>query len=135
MRVLGLLVPALLLILGAVGLLAPNRFFEMARFTTTPTGVYLTGAIRLAIGVILFLAASGARFPKVLRILGVLIFIGGIGTFFMGSVGAQAIANAAASYGTIVPRVFGVVALAVASFLAYALSDKSFGKRPRPGHK
>jgi hypothetical protein len=130
MRVLGFLVAALLLILGVVGLLAPNRLFEMAQFTTTPTGVYVTGAIRLAIGVILFMAASGSRFPKVLRVLGVLIFIGGIGTFFIGSVGAQAIANSVATNGTIVLRLFGVVALVIGGFLAYAISDKSFDQTP-----
>lgn len=123
MRVLAFLVVALLLIFGVVGLLVPNRLFEIARFTITPTGVYVTGAIRLAIGTILFLAASRSRFPKILRVLGVLIFIGGIGTFFIGSVGAKAIADSARDYGTIVPRVFGVVAILIGGFLAYAISE------------
>jgi hypothetical protein len=126
MRVLGFLVAGLLLILGVVGLLAPNRLLETAQFTTTPTGVYVTAGIRLAIGVSLFLVAPQSRFPKILRVLGAFVFIGGIATFFIGSVGARAIASSTASYGTIVPRLFGVVALATGSFLAYAMSDKRF---------
>ena len=128
MRVLGFLVAALLLILAVVGLFAPNRLLETAQFTTTPTGVNVTAAVRLVIGVMLFLAAAQSRFPRILRVVGALIFIGGVATFFIGSVGAQAIKNAAAAYGTIVPRLFGLVAVLIGTFLAYAMS----GRRPPP---
>jgi hypothetical protein len=53
MKVLGYLVAALMLILGVVGLIAPNRLLAIAQFTTTTIGVYVAAGIRLAIGLIL----------------------------------------------------------------------------------
>lgn len=126
MKVLGFLVVALLLILGVLGLLVPNRLMEMARFTTTPNGIYLAAGVRMAIGVILWMVASRSRFPKTLRVLGTLALIGGIGTLILGSQRAREIADWASANGTLVVRAFGVFALAIGSFIAYAISDRRY---------
>ena len=124
MKVLGFLVVALLLILGVIGLLVPNRLIEMARFTTTPNGIYVAAGVRMAIGVILWMVASRSRFPKILRVLGTLALIGGIGTLVLGSQRAREIADWVSANGTLAVRTFGLFALAIGSFIAYAISDR-----------
>ncbi len=124
MRVLGFLVVALMLILGVIGLLVPNRLIDMARFTTTPNGIYVAAGVRMAIGAILWVVASRSRFPKILRVLGTLAVIGGIGTLVLGSQRAGEIADWVSGNGTLVVRTFGVFALAIGSFIAYAISTR-----------
>jgi hypothetical protein len=126
MKVLGFLVAALMLTLGAIGLLIPNRLIEMARFTTTPNGIYLAAGVRIAIGAILWMLASRSRFPKILRVLATLALIGGIGTLVLGSQRAREIADWVSANGTLVVRAFGVFALAIASFIAFAISDRRY---------
>lgn len=124
MRVLGFLVAALFLILGVVGLFVPRRLFALAQFTTTPTGLYVVAGIRLAIGAILLALASRSRFPTILRVLGVLALLGGIATLFLGTERARAIVSWMTGYGTTPIRGFGVFALLLGGFIAYAISDK-----------
>lgn len=126
MRIFGFLVVAFILIMGVIGLLAPNRLLEMARFTTTPNGIYVVAGVRLAIGAILWLVASQSRFPRILRVLGILALIGGIGTLVLGSQRAREIADWATANGTVIIRSFGVFALAIGSFIAYAISNRRY---------
>jgi hypothetical protein len=124
MRVLGFLVVAFFLILGVIGLFAPHRLFAIAQFTTTPTGLYVVAAVRLGIGAVLLGVAPRSKFPKILRVLGVLALIGGIATLFLGSDRAHAIVNWVETFGTVLVRSFGVFALLIGSFIAYAISGK-----------
>lgn len=117
---------ALFLILGVIGLLVPNRLLEMARFTTTPNGVYVAAVVRVAIGAILWMVAAQSRFPKILRVLGTLALIGGIGTIILGSQRAREIADWVSANGTVIIRTFGGFALAIGSFIAYAISDRRY---------
>jgi hypothetical protein len=77
-KVLEFLVVALMLILGVIGLLVPNRLLELARFATTSNGIYLAAGVRITIGAIIWMVAASSRFPKILRVLGTLALIGGI---------------------------------------------------------
>jgi hypothetical protein len=123
-RLLGFLVALFMIILGVIGLIAPLSLLSTARFTTTSTGLYAAAAVRLAIGLILVAAGSDSRFPKTLRLLGALAIIGGVATLVLGSERAIAIANWASTYGTTIIRGFGVFALAVGGFIAYAVSGQ-----------
>lgn len=124
MRVLGFLVVALFMILGAIGLFAPQRLFALALFTTTPTGIYVVAGARFAIGAILIAVSSRSRFPKVLRVLGALAIIGGIATLALGGVRARLIVDWISGQGFTLLRAFGIFALAIGSFLAYALGSR-----------
>ncbi len=124
-RVLAFLVAVLMILLGVTGLVAPNGLLSIARYTVTPGGLYAVAAIRLAIGIILLAAASGSRFPTILRVLGALALIGGIATLFLGVDRARAIVDWASAQGMTVIRGFAVFAVAIGSFIAYASSNKS----------
>lgn len=123
------MVVALFLILGAIGLFAPQRLLAIAQFTTTPTGLYVVAAVRLGIGAVLLGVASRSKFPTILRVLGLLALIGGIATLFLGSDRAHAIVNWIEAFGTVLIRGFGVFALLLGSFIAYAISDKELMAR------
>lgn len=117
------------MILGVIGLLAPHRLFAIAQFTTTPTGLYVVAAVRLGIGAVLLGVASRSKFPTILRVLGVLALLGGIATLFLGSERAHAIVNWIETFGTVLVRGFGVFALLMGSFIAYAISGKEVTAR------
>jgi hypothetical protein len=123
-RLLGFLSALFMILLGAIGLIAPLSLLSATRFTTTSAGLYSAAAVRLAIGLVLVAAGSGSRFPKTLRLLGALAIIGAVATLVLGSERALAIANWASTQGTTVIRGFGVFALAVGGFVAYAVSGK-----------
>lgn len=124
MRLLGFVVVAFFMILGVIGLFAPERLFAIAQFTTTPTGLYVVAAVRLGVGAVLLGVASRSKFPTILRVLGGLALLGGIATLFLGSDRAHAIVNWIEAFGTVLIRGFGVFALLLGSFIAYAISDK-----------
>lgn len=124
MRVLGFVVVAFFLILGVIGLFAPDRLLAAGRFTTSPTGMYVGAAVRIAIGVTLLTVASHSRFHNTLRLFGLLAILGGFVTLALGSDRLKAIADWAATYGSTGPRVFGVFALLIGGFIAYAISDR-----------
>ena len=99
-----------------------------AQQIVTPAGLYVIAVLRMAIGMILLAAASRSRFPKVLYLFGALAIVGGFATLFLGIERARAIADWASFQGAIVIRLFGLFALALGSFIAYATSNKPFAR-------
>ena len=126
MRVPGLLVALFMIVLGVTGIILPHRLLSIAEFTVAPAGLYVTAAVRLVIGIILLAAASRSRFPKVLYVFGALAIVGGFTTLFLSVEQARAIADWTSSRAAIVVRLFGLFALALGSFIAYATSNKPF---------
>ena len=114
----------LMMLLGLSALLVPERVLTFARFATTPNGVYVAAAIRLAIGLILLMAAGGSRFPIVLRVLGAFAILGGIATLVIGVAGAQRIAEQIMPYVTTAIRGIGAFLVVLGAFVIYAVSGK-----------
>jgi hypothetical protein len=69
---------------GVFGLIAPDRFIGFIRSRQTTASLYLATALRLTLGVALFLAASSSKAPDVLQVVAVLIVIAGLATPFFG---------------------------------------------------
>lgn len=70
--------------LGLVGLARPERLIRFATSWQTPTGLYVAAALRIVLGLALFLAAPDSRAPVTLRILGVVTLVAGLATPFFG---------------------------------------------------
>ena len=119
----------LMILLGLSALLVPDRVLPFARFTTTANGVYVAAAIRLAIGLILLMAAGASRFPTVLRALGGFAILGGLATLVIGVAGAQRIAEQMLPYATIAIRGIGGLLIVFGAFVVYAVSGT---RSPRP---
>src|SRR2546423_7502361 len=123
-RLIALMLGVLMVLLGITALAAPDRIWPLAQFTTTANGIYVAAGIRLAIGLILVFAASGSRFPIVLRVMGILALLAGGATLLLGVRGARTIANALTNYGTTTVRAIGLFVLIVGSFVAFAVSTR-----------
>jgi hypothetical protein len=105
-----------ILVLGAIGLVAPATFVTMVTFFQVPPMLYLAAVIRIAIGVVLVLAAPASRSHAVLSAVGVVIAIGGLITPFMGAAIAKPILDWWAT-NPLVPRAFGVMAIGIGAFV------------------
>jgi hypothetical protein len=126
MRVVVLLIALVIIVFGVVGVVVPDTVTAMRReYVPIPLGVYIVGAIRLTLGVLLLLLAPASRLPKAMRVLGVLVCAQGlvqiIGMPFVGPDRARAILEWEATMPPALLRVGALLALATGGFIAYAL--------------
>jgi len=83
MRRLALPIGVLVIVIGATIIFAPATFVTLAERFMSPRGLYLAGALRLFVGAVLLSAAAGSRAPMLLRVLGAIVIVAGIATFFL----------------------------------------------------
>ena len=89
----------------------------------TPGGLYVTGAIPVAMGLVLILFAPRSRTPKILRVLGVITALQGIVPQFIGIDRGRMILEQETMWGVAALRVGAVVALATGCFIAFAVTS------------
>lgn len=70
-------------LIGLVGLLAPDRFRGLFKRMTSQTRFLAAVIVRLVIGVIFWIAADELRFPQVMRIIAAISIFAAIGILFM----------------------------------------------------
>lgn len=112
-------------ILGAVGIVVPTVLVAVSRPFLTPAGLYAAAVLRLVLGAALFVSAPASRAPRTLRILGVVIVVGGLVTPLIGVERARAIVAWWSDQGTALLRIWAAIALAFGSFLAYAVAPRT----------
>jgi hypothetical protein len=71
-------------IVGAVGIVTPTSLVTIAGVFVTPIGLYAAAALRVALGTALVVAAPTSRTPTTLRVLGIIIIVGGLVTPLIG---------------------------------------------------
>jgi hypothetical protein len=125
MRIVVLLIALVIIVMGVVGVFAPDKVMAMRReYLAIPRGVYTVGAIRVALGLLLILVAPASRMPKPMRVLGMLVCAQGliqiIGMPFVGLDRARAILEWEAMHPALL-RVGALVALATGGFIAYGV--------------
>jgi hypothetical protein len=121
MKWVALLVGVLMACLGVAGLAMPALLFEAARASQNPPLLYVAAAVRIVIGAVLFLAASGSRASTALSVLGVIIFTAGLLTPFVGAGAAQLILDFWNVFGAITVRAFATLAIAIGALVIYAV--------------
>ena len=105
--------------LGVFGLLAPADFAAAVGEAQRRSNVYFLAAGRVAIGVLLMIAAGPSRTPISLGILGFLIALGGLVMPFMALPLRQAAERWVAG-GSVIPlQAWAAIALAIGAFIAY----------------
>jgi hypothetical protein len=122
MRLLALFLSALIAVLGVIGIVAPARLLAIARSFDTPLGLYAAAALRLVLGTALFLAAPASRAPRVLRVLGIVSFVAGLITPFIGVDRYRRLLEWWSAWGPGFLRGWAVIALTLGLFLIYALA-------------
>jgi len=84
MRLIAFTFCALLIAIGAMGVLFPPRLVDFVRRFQSRQGLFLAAAIRLAFGGSLFLVASSSRSPGLVQGLGIFLIAAGAITPFFG---------------------------------------------------
>ena len=127
MRSAALLVAIFTIVVGMVGLIAPDRVTTVRRqYFATPVGLYAAGAVRVAMGLVVILCAPASRAPKTLRALGAVMCMQGLAATLLGPDRARAILEWEGMQGAALLRVGAAVALATGGFVAFAVT----GHRP-----
>ena len=118
---LGAMVVGLLMVgLGAMGLLVPADFLAMVNAMQDAPGIYIAAAIRIVSGLVIFFAAPTSRMPRTLRIIGAVIFIGGVLTPFFGTWLVHVIRDAWTLGGPVAVRAWGAIAMMLGAFVFWA---------------
>ncbi len=127
MKSAALLVALFTIVVGIGGIVSPDSFMTLRRlYFATPGRFYSAGAVRVAMGLVLILAASSSRWPRTLRALGAVVCLQGLTATLLGLERARAILEWEALH-TALLRAGALVALASGGFVAFAVAA---GRRP-----
>lgn len=118
-----LLVALFTIVVSTAGIITPDRMMALRRLYFTPGGLYLIGAVRVAMGVVLILAAPGTRWPNTLRALGALMCMQAVAANIFGLERARAILEWEGMH-TALLRAGAVVALVTNGFVAFAVTQR-----------
>lgn len=121
MAFVALVLSLLVALLGALGVVAPERLLDVVRRFQTPAGLYAAAAIRLVLGLALLLAAPASRAPEAVRILGVFIVVAGVITPFFGIERFRRLLEWWSALGPGLVRAWAVFALVFGLLLAYTV--------------
>jgi len=130
MRIAALLVALSVVVVGIAGIVSPDSVTTVRRlYFATPVGLYVAGAVRVAMGLVLIRAASVSRAPRILRTLGAIMCAQGLAAALLGPDRAQAILEWEAMHSVLL-RAGAMVALACGSFIALAVVKSNEGGQP-----
>lgn len=119
MKTLAFIVALIIVGMGLTGIVCPDCLVRIGHYSFTPVGLYVVALLRVAIGLVFFLAAPASRAPKTLRILGIVVCVAGVATAFLTVERAQALLDWWAANGATFVRFGAGVALLLGSFIAY----------------
>ncbi len=105
---------------GLAILLMPAGVLSLAGHSVSPPQLYASGILRIAIGVLFISVAGDARVPWLLRVLGGVALVAGIGALFLGVQPARAIADWLSQQSLDVVRLLGLLPLALGILVIYA---------------
>ena len=109
-----------MILLGLTGIFWPEGLVGVGQYSFTPVGLYVVAIIRVAIGLVLFLAAPASRAPRTLRILGVIVCVAAVAVASLSIQRTQELMNWWTAHGLGFVRMAAAVVVAVGSFIAYA---------------
>jgi hypothetical protein len=124
MKILAFAIALLMICLALTGLFWPEGLTRIGQYSFTSTGLYVVALIRLAVGLVFFLAAPASRAPRTLRILGVIVCVAGLGLAVISIERAHAVMDWWLTHALGFIRVAAVVVLGVASFIVYATAPQ-----------
>jgi len=133
MRIAAFLVALFTIAVGMVGIVSPDSVTTLRRLYYTPGGLYAAGAVRVAMGLVLILAASSSRWPWTLRALGAAMCLQGLAANLFGLERARAILE----WETMHPALLlagAVAALATGGFVAFAVTTRPSEEQRKVAH-
>ena len=133
MRIAALLVALFTIVVSIAGIVAPDHLMTIRRSYYTPGGLYAGGAIRLAMGLVVILAASKSRWPWPLRAMGALMCLQALAANVMGLERARAILEWEALHPALL-RAGALTALVASGFIAFAVTKRGTGELRTAAH-
>jgi hypothetical protein len=125
MRTAALLVALFAIVVGMVGLVAPDSLMTVAAYVVTPVGLYVVAALRVAVGIVLIRAAPLSRVPRTLRLVGTVVIVAGLVTPLFGVERARAVLDWESAQGTAFIRGLGGLLLCIGGLIAFAVTPKA----------
>jgi hypothetical protein len=117
----------LVVLLGVLGLAAPEALPGWGARLITPGSLYVIAVLRVIVGVVLIEAARKSRMPATLRVCGVVAIVAGLATPLFGVAGAQANFEAWLAARPLLIRGFAAMRVGLGFLIVHAAGD-----RPRP---
>ena len=121
MRTAALIVAFFVIVVGVVGLIAPDRWMALGHYVVTPPGLYVIAVLRIAFGLVMIRVAGITRVPKVLRVIGVVLIAAGIATPIFGVERTRAVLDWEAAHGTNFLRAIASLLVVIGGLLAFAV--------------
>ncbi len=113
--------------LGVIGITAPDVLLEFGRSSLAPPALYWVIAVRIVFGGLLIRIAAESRFPKVLRVVGVVIIVASILTLVFGAERFLEVFDWLSAQEPMLIRVIAVLPVIVGLFFAYAINRRPHG--------
>ena len=133
MRIAALLLALFTIVVSMAGIVFPDSVTTVRRLYYTQGGLYAAGAVRVAMGLVLILAASSSRWPRTLQAVGAVMCLQGLAANLLGLDRARAILEWESMH-TALLRAGAVVALVASGFVAFAVTTKPSEERRKLAH-
>ena len=135
MRITALLLALFIIVVSLVCIVATDNAMTIRRlYFATPSRFYAAGAVRIAMGLVLILAASISRWPRTIRALGSVMCLQAIAAHLFGLERARAIMEWEAMQGTALLRAGAAVALASGGFIVFAVRQGPSEEQRKTAH-
>lgn len=122
MRPLALLFALVIIVIGIVLVVAPDRMMGIRPYVITTAGLYAIGALRVGMGLALMAVATTSRAPRALLVLGVVLVVAGVMTPLVGVERSGDVADWAMTQGPVLRWGVAAVLLGVGSFIVFAVA-------------
>jgi hypothetical protein len=124
-RVLVTVIGAITFAIGILGVVAPEVLLDFGRGVQTPVALYVIGALRVGLGLVLVRAARVSRAPVTFRVLGVFVIVKGVLTPLFGLEHTRAVLDWWSTHGnTAFLRAGAGIAAAFGLFLIFAMTPR-----------
>jgi hypothetical protein len=133
MRIAALVLAVFTIVVSIAGIVSPESMMTLRRSYYTPSGLYIGGAVRVGMGMVLILAASTSRWPKILRMLGAMMCMQGIMANILGLERARTVLEWEALHPTLLLLGAGV-ALVSGCFMAVAVTTRASEEQRNVAH-
>ena len=121
MKYLAWLLAAFVVAAGAAGIVVPDTILSLRSLAATQGALLVFAALRMAIGVVLIMAAPGSRAPRTLQAAGAVLLLVGLATPLFGVERTRAVLAWEAAQGPSLIRLGGAIVVALGGLLAVAL--------------
>jgi len=128
MKCLAWLLVVFVVVAGVAGIVAPDAILRLRSLAATQGALLVFAALRVAIGVVLIMAAPHSRAPRTLQAAGAVLLLAGLATPLFGVERTRAVLDWEAAQGPTLMRLVGTIVVALGGLLAVALRPPSISR-------